>query len=136
MADAWWIKLVKQEIALKLTVFVGSEEEKASITPDEFESQSDAFAFINLLGNCSLLDKSFNISKGEKPMWTFLQEVHEFKKGVFERSKWEKALELSSTLTDPTGATLASIKEAVQARDAAIRNELREFIAGNKHRID
>jgi hypothetical protein len=136
VADAWWARLVTQEVAVKIAAFVGTDEEKAQIGPDGFESWSDALTFINLLGNCSLLDKSFNISKSDAPMWTFLKEVHEFKRGQIQRNEWESALSLSETLTDPTGSTMAEIKNAVLARDALIRKDLTEFIAGTKHRVD
>ena len=93
-------------------------------------------AFINLLGNCSLLDKSFNISKSDKPMWEFLKEVHEFKEGKIQRHEWEFALVLSETLTSPEGSTLADIKEAIQSRDALIRKDLADFVTSNKKRAD
>ncbi|MBM4002725.1 MAG: DUF262 domain-containing protein [Planctomycetes bacterium] len=136
VADARWGRLVDKEIATKLTSFVGTDEEKALVAPDDFESKFEAIAFINLLGNCSLLEKSFNISKSDEPMWTFLQQVHEFKEGKVQRDVWEAALSLSETLTSPDGATLSDIKTAVQTRDALIRKELSEFIAGTRHRMD
>jgi len=136
VAEAWWERLVNQEIETKLAAFVGTDEEKALVAPDDFESKSDALEFINLLGNCSLLDKSFNISKSDEPMWRFLQEVHEFKEGKIQRHEWEAALSLSETLTEPTGSTLADIKKAIQTRDALIRKDLTDFIAGSKHRMD
>jgi len=136
VADAWWGRLVNQEIETKLAAFVGTDEEKALVAPDDFESRYDALAFINLLGNCSLLDKSFNISKSDAPMWKFLQEVHEFKEGKIQRHEWEEALSLSETLTEPPGSTLADIKKAVQTRDALIRKDLTDFIAGSLHRMD
>jgi hypothetical protein len=120
----------------KLAAFSGPEDEKALIAPDEFVSKFEALAFINLLGNCSLLEKSFNISKSDKPMWTFLQEVHEFKEGKIQRAEWEAALSLPQTLTAPGGSTLVDIKTAIETRDALIRKDLIDFIAGNKQRVD
>lgn len=136
VADAWWSRLVNKEIETKLATFVGTEEEKALVAPSDFESRFDALAFINLLGNCSLLDKSFNISKSDAPMWEFLQEVHEFKEGTIERLEWEAALSLSGTLTEPTSATLADITKAVLTRDTLIRKELTDFITGSRSRMD
>lgn len=136
VADAWWSRLVTQNHEAKLAAWVGPDEEKALIAPDEFGSKLDALAFINLLGNCSLLEKSFNISKSDKPMWTFLQEVHEFKEGTILRDDWEAALSLSQTLTAPDGAKLLDIKTAIETRDALIRKELTAFIAGTMWRVD
>lgn len=136
VADAWWGRLVNQEIETKLATFVGTDEEKALVAPDSFDSRSEAMAFINWLGNCSLLDKSFNISKSDEPMWQFLKEVHEFKDGKIRRYEWEQALALSETLTSPEESTLANIKDAIQSRDTLIRKELVDFVAGNKNRVD
>lgn len=136
VADAWWARLVDEETQAKLATFVGSEEEKALVAPDNFESKGEAVAFINLMGNCSLLDKSFNISKSDEPMRNFLKEVHEFKEGKIQITDWEAALSLSSTLTSPDGSTLPDIKEAVETRDALIKKDLIDFIAGQKHRVD
>jgi hypothetical protein len=136
VADALWTRLVDHEIKTKQAEFNGSEEERALLAPDEFESRADALAFINLLGNCSLLDKSFNISKSDQPMWNFMQQVHDFKSGAIQRHEWEAALSLSESLTAPDGATLGAIKKAIEIRDSLIRKDLADFIAGSRQRVD
>ena len=136
VADAWWARLVEQQIKAKLATFVGTDEEKALIAPDDFESRYDAIAFINLLGNCSLLDKSFNISKSDESMGHFLQQVHEFKDGDVQMADWEAALALNPTLTSPGASNLSDIKKAILTRDALIRKDLIDFISGAKHRAD
>jgi hypothetical protein len=136
VADAWWVRLIEQQIKAKQTTSEGTDEEKALIAPDGFESRHDAIAFINLLGNCALLDKSFNISKSDKSMGHFLQQVHEFKVGNVAMTAWEAALSLSPTLTLPNESDFAEIKAAIQARDALIRKDLIEFIGGQKLRVD
>ena len=136
VADAFWQRLINRSIEEKLAAFVGTDEEKDLVAPEEFESRFEASVFINALGNCSLLDKSFNISKSDDPMWNFLQEVHEFKEGKIKRREWEAALSLTETLTAPIGSTLANIKKAIQTRDAIIRKDLTDFIAGTKQRVD
>ncbi len=136
VADAWWKRLINKEIESKLATFNGADEDRVLVAPDGFESRDEAFTFINSLGNCSLLDKSFNVSKSDEPMWTFLQEVREFKEGIIKRDDWEEALSLSKMLTSPDGATLVDIKSAIENRDALIREDLRGFVSGNKHRVD
>jgi len=136
IADAWWGRLVNKEIALKLKSFVGTDEEKALVSPDDFDSKMDALAFINFLGNCSLLEKSFNISKSDASMRDFLREVHEFKEKKFEITKWEEALSLSAILTEPGNSTLADIKKTIKDRDILIRQDIIEFIGGSQMRID
>ena len=136
VADACWKRLVEQQINAKQSTFVGTDEEKEQIAPDGFNSKDEANQFINLLGNCSLLDKSFNISKSDKPMRHFLEQVHEFKTGESHMGDWEKALSLSPTLTSPGEASFADIKNAIETRNALIRKDLVDFVAGQKHRED
>ena len=121
VAYAWWQRLVQGEVDKKLTTFTGTDEERASLAPDGFDSRPEADEFINLLGNCSLLDKSFNISRSDASMWSFLEQVHEFKEGIVQRYQWEQALSLSETLTSPDESTFAEIVVAIQSRDSLIR---------------
>lgn len=136
VADAWWGRAVEQQIKAKLATFVGTDEEGALIAPDGFESRYDAVAFINLLGNCSLLDKSFNISKSDESMRHFLQQVHEFSDGKVAMADWETALALTPALTLPNELTFADIKNDIHTRDALIRKDLIDFIGGLKNRVD
>lgn len=136
VADAWWARFVDREIKMKLATFVGTDEEKVQIAPEGFESRHDAIAFINLLGNCSLLDKSFNISKSDESMRNFLQQVHELKNDKVQIADWEAALAFTPTLTSPDESTFEDIKSAILTRDALIRKDLIEFIAGHRHRVD
>lgn len=136
ISDAWWKRNVASLVDIKLESFSGSDDEKASLAPDGFESRQEAIEFINLLGNCSLLDKSFNISKSDNSMWTFLQDVHEFKDGRVKRDEWEAALLLSPELTEPDGVELKNLVDIIQARDTLIRRDLVEFVSGTKSRID
>jgi hypothetical protein len=136
VADAWWGRLVNQAIDAKLAGFAGTDEERSLVAPDNFESKLDALSFINSLGNCSLLEKTFNVSKSDEPMWNFLEQVHEFKEGKIQRHDWEDALSLPETLTSPDKSNLEDIKNAIQARDGLIRKDLTDFIAGIKHRVD
>jgi hypothetical protein len=136
IADAWWQRRVDLETEEKLKTFVGTDLEKLSVGPDGYDSRWEAQGLVNLLGNCSLLDKSFNISKSDNPMWAFLREVHEFKQGVFVRQDWQADLLLNDTMTEPDDKTLAELKTLIQSRDSAIRNELKNFINGSKPRMD
>lgn len=136
VADAWWVRSVEKITQEKLENFIGSDEDRALVAPDGFESLSDAIAFINFLGNCSLLEKSFNISKSDKSMRSFLSDVHEFKNRNVIITEWENALALTSTLTSPEESDLLGIMESVKERDALIRKDLIEFIEGRKVRTD
>jgi hypothetical protein len=136
IADAWWKAMIEDLMAVKLQSFVGTDEEKIKIAPDGFESTKEAIEFINLLGNCSLLDKSFNISKSKHPMWDFLKDVHEFIEGKVKRDEWEMALSLSPVMTTPNGIELKILVDAIKMRESLMKRELVEFVAGSKNRVD
>jgi hypothetical protein len=136
VADALWKRKVKENYDNKLLAFSGTDEEKALIAPDEFLSIQEANEFINFLGNCSLLEKSFNISKSDKEMKSFLIDVHEYKNGNFSISDWEVALSIENKMTEPSNATLKDLVEPIKKRDALIRKDLIEFANGAKYRID
>ena len=136
IADAWWKGLINKEVEKKLETYTGSEDEKELLGPDGFESKSASIAFVNLIGNCSLLEKSFNVSKYDKPMWQFLKDVHEFREGKFLRNDWQSALLLNDEMTSPENKSLMELKVLIQERDTAIRNELKDFINGLRSRVD
>jgi hypothetical protein len=119
--------------------------------PTGIETQGEALALVNMLGNCSLLEKSFNISKSDKTLRSFMEQVHEFKEGKVDLSSWTQALQLESPMLDGTSntseqsenpvppgtpATSDEIVAAIRKRDAAIRAELVEFVKGTKIRMD
>lgn len=104
--------------------------------PTGVEDRSDALPLVNMLGNCSLLEKTFNISKNDKTLRSFMEEVHEVKEGKVTLADWAKALELDDAMLDASTATADGIVQAVQARDKSIRTELVEFVKGTKTRVD
>jgi hypothetical protein len=69
-------------------------------------------------------------------MWHFLEDVHEFKVGEIERSAWEAALLLSEDITEPDGHSLGELRSVLLVRDATIRKDLTEFVAGSRPRSD
>ena len=73
----------------------------------------------------------FNLFLGE-----WLKDVHEFKNGNLKLAEWSAALGLSALLLDPSGSTIKDVAAAVDARTTSIRQELKDFIAGTKSRVD
>ncbi len=136
IADKWWEEFINTHMENKRNNFTGSDEEKSQLAPDGFETEVSAREFINCIGNCSLLEKSFNIIKSKKPMWNLLQNVHEFKTGITQRSDWEAALLLNSELTEPTDVQLTTIVQLLKKREELIRKDLVEFIKGTLQRQD
>ena len=136
VADALWKRKVNENLEQKKMSFTGSDEEKDLLTPDEFASRQEAYEFINFLGNCSLLEKSFNISKSDKEMNSFLKDVHEFKNGTSKIDDWANALSLETTMTEPNNVVIKEIINSIKKRDATIRQDLIEFANGKKFRTD
>jgi hypothetical protein len=104
--------------------------------PTGIEDRADALPLVNMLGNCSLLEKTFNISKSDKTLRSFMEQVHEFKEGKVELSSWAQALGLEDSMLDAAAAATDVIVQAIQTRDKAIRAELVEFVKGTKTRVD
>lgn len=84
---------------------------------------------------CALLPAVWRWPSSQR-MRHFLEQVHEFKDGKIQMPNWETALSLTSALTLPNESTFTDIKNAIQTRDALIRKDLIEFIAGQNHRVD
>ena len=134
------------------TVAYAQWDRKVSLgLPTGIETKDEALALVNMLGNCSLLEKSFNISKSDKTLRSFLEEVHEFKEGKVDLASWALALQLENPMLDgtmasdeqsqsilPVGTEADSdgFVRAIRKRDAAIRAELVEFVKGTKIRMD
>lgn len=112
------------------------EAKLANGLPTGIEERAEALTLINVLGNCSLLEKTFNISKSNKSLRSFMEQVHEFKEGKVALSSWAQALEIGDSMLDAEGATNDAIAQAIDKRDKIIRAELVEFIRGTKIRAD
>lgn len=99
-------------------------------------AHADAVGIINQIGNCSLLEKSFNISKSDRSLKSFLEAVHEVKSDKIQLDDWADAMKVGAAMMDPATATAEEVMIAIRERDALIRNELAEFIRGERTRVD
>lgn len=104
--------------------------------PTGIDDRNDAIPFVNLLGNCSLLEKAFNVSKSDKTLRSFMEQVHEIKENKVDLVSWAQSLGLADALLDASAAATDAIVGAIQERDRAIRAELAEFVKGVKARVD
>jgi hypothetical protein len=100
------------------------------------EKRTEYLPLINKLGNCSLLEKSFNISKSDRTLQSFLDEVHEFKKNSDLLREWAATMEFNDFFLDPTTKDIDDLLLAIDERDKAIRKELSEFVTGKRVRMD
>lgn len=103
----------------------------------ELELDSDDLSStMNAIGNCFLLTKSFNIAKGADPLGAFLNRVHEFKTKALTVDGWANDLGLDAMLVQPVGKSAAEVRAVVDARTAAMKSELKEYLAGTRQRAD
>jgi len=104
--------------------------------PTGVTEKDEALAIVNQLGNCSLLEKSFNISKSNRTLRSFMEEVHEFKEDKPLLNEWAAALGVAETMLDGETTEVTALAEAIDARDILIRKELGEFVSGKRVRVD
>ncbi len=104
--------------------------------PNGFTDHGEAVAIVNALGNCSLLEKTFNISKSDKTFKSFLEQIHEFKERKNTVVEWAKALALPDDMLDPEGATADTIATCIEERGKVIRADVAKFVRGESPRID
>jgi hypothetical protein len=88
------------------------------------------------IGNCLLLESSFNISKGKDELDVFLNKVHEFRSGQVTADDWCRDLAIPLELRQPTSVSSKSVADAVNARTNAIKFELIEYVEGKRARKD
>lgn len=112
------------------------ERKISSGLPKGAADKDEALTIVNQLGNCSLLEKSFNISKSDRTLRSFLEEVHNFKKDKDLLGKWADALGIPDVMLDGDGADVNALTQAIGDRDKLIRKELGEFVTGKRLRTD
>lgn len=117
----------------KLKVVQPQGEAGPTGTKDFIEELSSV---VNELGNCMLLEKNFNISKSNKPLKEFLNEVHEFKSGALTIDEWAIALDLGMSQVDSAGTALEELRTLFGERTQKIRADLEQFIRGAISRVD
>jgi hypothetical protein len=91
---------------------------------------------VNELGNCMLLEKNFNISKSNKPLKAFLEDVHEFQAGTITVPDWGAALSLAMPQVDSANTAVDELAKLIAERTMKIRSEVEQFVRGSKARID
>ncbi|MCP3136805.1 DUF262 domain-containing protein [Pyxidicoccus xibeiensis] len=106
------------------------EEDESALTTDDMSTT------MNALGNCCLLEKSFNIAKSAAPLRVFLDRVHEFKTGALKVDDWARAIGVDADLVDPRGKTAEEVRLVVERRTAQMKTELKEYLSGTRQRAD
>lgn len=108
---------------------------KQSLTEGETDSD-ESLELVNQIGNCSLLEKSFNIIKFKHSFRSFLVQVHEFKDSPGRLQEWAAALAIPTAMMEADTSDVTQIKQAIAHRDTLIRQDLKDFIQGKRVRVD
>lgn len=114
------------------------------IKPADWKPDDDPID-VNSLGNMMLLYKSFNIEKSAATLESFMGKIEVFKSQV-DRKDWMKAFALSDSMVDPISLLAAhggdraaawkALAGEIVARDAVIRNEIKDYLRGTIERAD
>ena len=108
-----------------------------SVSPTLDEDQpEELMVLINQIGNCSLLEKTFNIRKSKRPMIDFLNEVYEFNTDKIKIDDWISALGFDVRHIDSVSTTIDDLKLIFSSRTEAIKKDLKEFVKGSITRCD
>jgi hypothetical protein len=89
---------------------------------------------LHSIGNCLLLEKSFNISKGKRTMAEFLGDIASL--GAQGAKELLDSLLISEGHSSLQSQTLATLEVIVEERESIIKKELKEFIDGSRVRQD
>jgi hypothetical protein len=109
-----------------------SVEEEHSLTAENDLSLSDG----NVLGNCLLLEKDFNISKSKNSLSDFLGRVHEFSSGKWTVTDWCKAMSIENEMADPKNTDGTELQRLFGMRSAKIKEDLKSFLDRKISRVD
>lgn len=124
----------RSDLHVDHTVSVKLWEEK--LRNNDREITNELLAHINSLGNCSLLESNFNISKSDNTLRSFIGQIAQFQNNLDRLNNWADSLDFSAPLLDPNAATIEEVIDAIQERDRQIRDELFNWINGDSNRID
>ncbi len=130
------LRLGKSKPTIEVDHIVSYTFWEKKIANAENESDEDAIALVNRLGNCALLEKNFNISKSDRGLKSFLAQIHEVIQKKIRIDAWCAALEIPQPMLDPSQATIKDITDAIENRDKALRSDLIEFVRGTRVRVD
>jgi hypothetical protein len=101
---------------------------------DDLSSKSNA------LGNCCLLEKTFNISKGSDPLRVFIERVHEFDINThtnpIDIDDLARNIGFDQNLLDATGRTVEEVCISVDKRTTEMKKGLNEYIMDARQRVD
>lgn len=95
-------------------------------------TRSKLVSWINNIGNCSLLLRSHNRSKNDEQFGDFLKSIY----SELQISDFKESLKLTNAMLNPIEINLEEIVESLNKRTEIIKEDLKDFIKGQKVRMD
>lgn len=96
----------------------------------EAEDKDELKDYGNSLGNCLLLTKTFNITKGKKTLDAWLTELKDISE--FDADKWKRSLEIpadmAAILTDGSTDSLRGLCNLIEVRERSIKSGLESWV--------
>jgi len=107
-----------------------------TISPGDLKDGETKDLLVNSIGNCLLLQKSFNIAKKARSLKSFMEEVHEVKSNKITLQNWSIEQSLAASQLNGDTATVPDAAKATIERETLIKSELKEFVRGKLKRVD
>jgi hypothetical protein len=117
-----WDEMVEESYPYDSSIDATGQEIQFQIIGRSY-TRSSLLAEINLLGNCSLLLKSHNRSKGKEPFGIFLNDIYNSE----QIESLKKALLLNEILLDPISVKIEQILPEIYLRTDKIKKELIDY---------
>ncbi len=86
---------------------------------------------VHSIGNCMLIAKNFNISRGKNVLAEYLSRIN-----GLDADAWRSAMQISVLLAAPDASRCEALCGEIRRRAEAIQNELIEFLDGTRLRQD
>ena len=96
----------------------------------------DEAGIINSIGNCSLLERTFNIAKSAEPAYDFFAKVHDFRNENITFKGFVRSMRVKGSLLRPAGRSKQQLSLFIRKREDVIKNDLKAYIDGALRRVD
>ena len=117
-----WNEIVEKSYPYVSSIDATGQEISFKINESSY-TRSSLLVEINLLGNCSLLLRSHNRSKGKEPFGVFLNDIYDFK----QIENLKNALLLNDVFLAPFSVTIEQILSEIYCRTDKIKKELIDY---------
>ena len=124
-------KLLETDVDHVIAIKLWETKTEGMLPPEEVART------VNSIGNCCLLEKTFNVSKSDKPAYDFFAMVNEFRE---DRDKQflslVRSFRLPGSLLRPFSRDKERLARLIALREKRIKAELTDYVDGRVVRVD